>query len=245
MGPVRVIVEALARDGVEAEILEALEGWTDLSTFWRESSDPSLLFRVASAAGLDPRWSIAAALDCAWAVAEYVGPDEPRPREALLAVRNWLEGRIGAEECRRHAEGAEAAARAYRDARKDVDASLRRSYRAAAYASYAAARTAALAADAGLTAELHYDEHYTFEDAWEGVRQRCGEECGRVARDVVEAAVSAAAAQVTHATGSYVAGGAAASEARAAAMRWAADIVRARIPVEHVVNAARARHGSV
>lgn len=196
------------------------------------------MFRVAGVAGVDPRWTIAAARDCAAAVLAYIGEDEPRPARAIEVVEDWLRGDTRSEVCLQAAEGAEDAARAYREARKSVDMSLRRSYRAAAYASYAACRAARAAQEAALVGELEYDEHYTFDDAWNGARLSCAEQAARVAHDVVEAAVSATAAQVTEQTGSYVAGGAAAKESREVSKKWAADLIRARIPAHVVVESA-------
>lgn len=207
---------------------------SDVAQFWAACADPELMMRAAAAAGLDPRWSVAAACDCAAAVAAYVGADEPRPGEALKAAREWLDRAIPAERCQAAADGAEEAAQAYRNARKTVQKAERRAYRAAAYASYAASRAARAAGEAALTTELDYDDDYTFEDAWDGARIACAEEAGAVGKDAVEAAISATAARVTRQTGSDLAGRAAAHEARKGALKWAADLIRARIPVDAV-----------
>lgn len=235
------IAEALRRQGADtAEVEELARHPSDLAQFWAKCPDPVLMMRVAGAAGLDPRWSVAAACDCSAAVMGYIGPDEPRPRHALETAQSWLEKAVSATECEKAATGAEEAALAYREARKKVDKPQRRTYRAAAYASYASSKAASTARDAALTTELDYDEEYTFEDAWDGARISCAEGAAAVVKDVVEAAVSATAARVTQETGSYVAGGAAAHEARPSAMKWAADLVRARIPADAITASADA-----
>lgn len=65
----------------------------------------------------------------------------------------------------------------------------------------------------------------------------------KVAHAGVEAAVSAAAPQVTGATGSYIAGGAAAHESRGDCRRWAAGLIRERIPAGVVAGSAGAMLG--
>lgn len=232
MHAVQRIWDALeANDPDAPDILEGVEGTPeDVEQFWEQCGDPELMFRVAGLAGVDPRWTLAAASDCAAAVLSYIGEDEPRPSRAVVIAQRYLRKDADASSCLRAADEAEAAGAAYREARNAVDKPMRRVYRAAAYASLAAAHCARAAHAAAVTHELDYDEGYTFEDAWNGARLSCALEAIKVVRAVVEAAVSATAAQATAATGSYMAGGVAAQEARDGSKRWAASLIRARIP---------------
>ena len=241
---VKRILAALRQRGVDEEEFTALSSAPqDLAQFWAECADPELLMRVAGAAGLDPRWSVAAACDCAAAVSAYIGADETRPGLALAAGRAWLERAIPAERCQAAADAAEQAAVAYREARKTVAKAERRAYRAAAYAAFAASRAARAAAEAALTTELDYDDDYTFEDAWNGARIACAEGAAAVGKDAVEAAISATAARVTRQTSSDLAGRAAAHEARPGALKWAADLIRARIPAAAITASTEATLG--
>ena len=237
----RRIAEALRNQGASPNELEALEAYpADLTGFWAQCHDPVLLLKVGGAAGIDPRYSIAVAIDLASSVQGYIGQDEPRPAKALDAAKRWLHGEATADELTDVAQGGEDAADNYRAARKGVDKAQRRVFRAAAYAAFAAAKAALTARDAALTTELEYDDTYTFDDAWNGARIACADQAAAVAEDVVEAAVSATAARVTQETGSDIAGGAAAHEARPAAQKWAADLVRRRVDVGIVVQSADA-----
>ncbi len=104
---------------------------------------------------------------------------------------------------------------------------------------------AAREAGAGeLTTELDDDDGYSFEEAWDGARIAWAEGAAAVGKDAVEAAISATAARVTRQTGSDLAGRAAAHEARPGALKWAADLIRARIPADAITASTEATLGS-
>ncbi len=237
----RPLIKALRQQGTPPADIDVLAGHQgNIRMFWRESAHPLLMMRVAAAAGIDPKTSVAIACRATKAVVDYVGPNEPRPRYALDAARLWLAGKLDAGTCARAGQLAEEVAQAYREERKGVDKVDRRKYRAAAFAAFAAARTAFAARDAAVTMELEYGPDYTFEDAWNGAKVGCALTAGQVLLDAAEAACSATAVDVTVATGSAMAGAAAANDARPLALAWACRMIREEIPEAAIDEAARA-----
>ncbi len=232
------LIQALRQQGAPPPDVELVAGHRgDIRAFWRESTQPLLMMRVAAASGIEPKISVAIACRATKAIIDYVGPNEPRPRYALDAARLWLTGKLGAETCARAGQLAEEVAHVYREERKGLDKIERRKYRAAAYASFAAARTAFAARDAAVTMELEYGPDYTFDDAWNGAKVGCALTAGQVLLDAAEAACSAAAVDVTLSTGSAMAGAAAANDTRPLAFAWACRMIREELPESGIFEA--------
>lgn len=225
-------VDALRNTGLSpTEIAHVTSFPGGLVALWRESRDPLLMMRLASAFGADPKASVAIAIEAANAVLPYVGSSEPRPARAIAVAKDWLHGRSSAKDCELAAQRAEAVAAAYRNA-KPASAAERRAYRAAAHAALAAAKAAQVARDAAVTTELEYDTEYTFEDAWDGARVSCALGAGQALVESVEASLAAASANTAIETGTPMLGVAAADEARPGAMLWAANIIRSHLSAD-------------